>query len=516
MFSRYEFKKAKFQLVGNNSGCTINFDGLILDKYYKPLSTFMDSDGFLSIEIEGYLGWKIYRIIDLMVIQFKKINLDQSQIDEIIAFNIDGDKGNLKVSNIGYRFKSGKVECLGHKGFYHIPSLTRYAINEGGEVINTLSGEIVPMHVTKPNIKKNSVGGYYRFPVYAFNSKGTNFLRHRALALTFFDYPDNVDDLVVNHIDGVPGNDTLDNLEFCTRAENNKHAKENGLKMQQISITARNVFTGEIITFLSMADCERSLNVHWDTLMRRLANPDRFGEVLPCGYQVKYSDNDLEFPEVSDPETAVNASKQAIEIEVLNYQTKEITSYPSIKSAAKALGLKDSSISWKLNNKSQTPLKGYAFRLRPDEDFPTCTDDQVKKSLDKQNLLVHAHNLLDDSEIIFESVSQAIKWYGKDFSERLRNGKQPIYEDGWRFKCEDDDWEAIDDIDETLYRLKSGIQVYNVATGAIQFYQSTRQAAKALTMDSKWVRELAFSRGHKISKGLRFRLGDNLMEAWPV
>lgn len=516
MFSRYEFKKADFRLKGNQNKCTINFDGEIFDKNLKRLETFVDEMGYPSIEIEGYLGLRIYRVIDLMTMQFKNIHIPCTKFSEIVSFNINDNKLDLSAKNIGYRFKNGKIESLYHKGFYHVPSLTRYVINESGIVKIHDNDKEVSITVAKGNKDKNVTGGYCNFSAFMFNSIARSFARHRALALTFFDYPNNVDDLVVNHIDGIPGNDTLDNLEFCTRAENNKHAKENGLKIQQKAITARNVFTGEISTFLSMADCERALNVHWDTLVRRLKDPERFGEVLPCGYQIKYSENELEFPAIEDPIAAVEESKQAIEIEVMDYRTKEITIYPSIGSAAKTLGLKDSSISWKLNNKSLTPLKGYGFRLRPEDDFPECTVEQITKSMEPQNLLVCAHNLLDDSELTFESINKAIKWYGVDFNESLRKGKQPLYEDGWRFKFEESEWEVIEDVEETLYRLKKGVQVYDVSTGAIQFYQSAKQAGDSLGIDSKWVRELAFSRGHKISKGRRFRLGDNLMEPWPT
>lgn len=515
MFSRYEFKKANFRLKGNDKNVSINFDGEIFDKTLKPIIPVLDEEGFPTVTLKGYLGDKVYRVIDLMVVQFKRLHLPDDLLHEIVGFNIDEDKLNLKVKNIGYRFKNAPLELSDHPGFYYIPSATCTAVNREGVLIRVSSGKKTALWKTAPGVKK-SKGGYINFVTIGFNGIRKSFGRHRALVLTFFDYPNNVDDLVVNHIDGIPGNDTLDNLELCTRAKNNQHAKENGLRMQQKAITARNVFTGEITTFLSMADCERALNIHWDTLFRRLSKPERFGEVLPCGYQVKYSDNNLEFPEVSDPKAAIEDSKQAIGIEVLNYQTNEITTYFSISSAAKALGLKGSSISWKLNNKSLTPLKGYAFRLQPEDDFPICTPDQIAKSLESQNLLICAHNLIDDSEMIFDSINQAVKWYGTDFNETLRNGNQPIYEDGWRFRFDNDTWNEIEDVEETLYRLKKGVQVYEISTGAILFYQSAKQVADSLKIDAKRVRRLAFSRGREIDNGRRFRLGDNLMEPWPT
>ena len=46
--------------------------------------------------------------------------------------------------------------------------------------------------------------------------------------LAFCPHPD-ADELTVNHKDGNKQNNSLDNLEWCTIAENNKHARRLGL-----------------------------------------------------------------------------------------------------------------------------------------------------------------------------------------------------------------------------------------------------------------------------------------------
>lgn len=516
MFSRFEFKKADFRLKGNQDGVQISFDGKIVDKNLNLLEILLDEDGYPSVEVTGYLGFRIYRIIDLMAIQFKKIHLDESQLDEVVAFNINDDVFDLRCKNIGYRFKSGKVESTHHEGYYHIPTFTNYVINKEGEIRLNGSDKIVSVYRTKPG-KKNVTGGYVCACLYSFNGKSLTIGRHRALALTFLDYPNNVDDLVVNHKDGVPGNDSIDNLEFCTRGENNKHARDNGLRTQQIPIIARNVFTGERTTYYSMAECERDLKIHWDTLIRRLADKDRFGEVLHCGYQVKYATDTDEFPDVEDPEQAVKEAKQHVEIQSFNCLTKEILTHDSIAAAAKTLDLVHATISWKLANPNGKPHKGYHFRLRPDEEFPESTEEEIAESLQPYIKVVHAHNLLDNNEMVFSTMQDAIRWYGVDFSESLRNGKQPIYEDGWRFRV-GGEWEEIadEDIDDVLYRLQKCVQSYDVSTGAVLFFQTSAAAAKHFGMCSKAIRLAASTRGVKIYKGHRFRLGKDLTESWPI
>ena len=53
------------------------------------------------------------------------------------------------------------------------------------------------------------------------------YLAHRLIAFTYIPNPLNKPD--INHIDGNPLNNNIDNLEWCTKKENMKHARETGL-----------------------------------------------------------------------------------------------------------------------------------------------------------------------------------------------------------------------------------------------------------------------------------------------
>lgn len=75
---------------------------------------------------------------------------------------------------------------------------------------------------TVPTIRKDT--GYYVI----FDGNGSVRRIHRVVAETFLPNPNNLTD--VNHKDGDKSNNKLDNLEWCDRSDNIKHAYNTGLR----------------------------------------------------------------------------------------------------------------------------------------------------------------------------------------------------------------------------------------------------------------------------------------------
>ena len=81
----------------------------------------------------------------------------------------------------------------------------------------------------KEHIMKQTTANsqYYRVPLTNNDHIKKYFLVHRLVATSFIENPNNLPE--INHIDGNKLNNNLDNLEWCDREYNMKHAYKMGL-----------------------------------------------------------------------------------------------------------------------------------------------------------------------------------------------------------------------------------------------------------------------------------------------
>ena len=89
---------------------------------------------------------------------------------------------------------------------------------------------------TKHILKEKDNGHGYKIVNLYLNSNCKVCYIHRAVALTFLPNPLNKEE--VNHIDGIKSNNKLNNIEWCTRSENNKHAYKIGLRVATEKVRA--------------------------------------------------------------------------------------------------------------------------------------------------------------------------------------------------------------------------------------------------------------------------------------
>ncbi|WP_242063103.1 NUMOD4 motif-containing HNH endonuclease [Staphylococcus pseudintermedius] len=90
------------------------------------------------------------------------------------------------------------------------------------------------------------------------DGKPKDFLVHRLVAFAFIPMIEGKN--CINHIDGNPKNNNVDNLEWCNHSENNRHAFENGLIDTQKAVSLTQLDTGIKLEFKSMAKADKWLD----------------------------------------------------------------------------------------------------------------------------------------------------------------------------------------------------------------------------------------------------------------
>ncbi|MFU8688450.1 HNH endonuclease [Rossellomorea sp. FS2] len=103
-----------------------------------------------------------------------------------------------------------------------------YSVSDLGRVRNNKTGRIL-----KP---RYDAKGYSRA-----NLQGKDYRTHRLVAKHFLPPPSEESKFQVNHINGNPRDNRVDNLEWCDNSENALHAYRLGMRNHLLSISDREV-----------------------------------------------------------------------------------------------------------------------------------------------------------------------------------------------------------------------------------------------------------------------------------
>lgn len=337
---------------------TIECNGVELPTYEK--------DGHICVDLDWVLGRQTYRVAVLILVAHGRLKLPDHLYGEVEPLYKDQIITNLAPVNVFYRFRNGPLAVEEIPGFYYIPMFTNYAISREGRLMNIETRTEKVWSTTLGGGPKNQTGGYSYNRSITDEGKSVTLFRHRALCMVFKPYGYNVYELVVNHKDGRPWNDDLDNLEWVTYSENNRHAINTGLKntnsIPVVPILMKNLATGEIKHFSSISECSRhtgTLGVSF--IQRRLREcPNR---VFPDLLMFKLDDGS-EWPKIDMNRLEIVRAGFASEIVARNVFTGELVVFMGCPAGAQLTGVKTATIHRHVSRNSVIPISGWNFRYR--------------------------------------------------------------------------------------------------------------------------------------------------------
>lgn len=357
----------------SNDAYKVNSNGEIFSLHGHKLP-IIRIGGIDFIRLSWINGDDFYKVNVVLAVAIFDIKIPKERLDDIELIFEDGDLNNKKINNLSYYFKNGPIEVHGLPGYFYIPYYTRYCINKEGVIIIIKTKYIKSWCKSSPVRIKNITGGYMTSRGLRDIGGVDHITRHRALALTFIPYKKNPWSMVINHIDGVPGNDLLNNLEWVTRAENNQHAYDLGLfPNKTVKVLMKNLVTGCIKKYSSIAHCARENNFSEGFIRARLRNSN-----------IRYSDNiSFKLDDNSDwPLDFLAARSPSSRRDIIskNIIDGKISIYSSASSASIDTNISDATILSHCKEAKKKTANGIIFRfLEKNLIWPEFSDEEIEK-----------------------------------------------------------------------------------------------------------------------------------------
>lgn len=309
------------------------------------------------------------------------------------------------------------------KDFSPIPGYSNYLISRSGDVYSKHTCELMEGSINP--------AGYVNLRLTGDNGHVLTWGRHRLLAFVYIPFDTDITELVVNHKNGIKGDDRLDNLEWVTIQRNIEHAGEIGISDKCLPVEVRDSVTGVVTTYPSYIECGRQLGLSKDAISYRV----RVGQerVFPEKRQYRrISDEPWYIPVDIDKEIQANLNHRKVLIR--NLISDEVTEFISLTDAAGFLGFALPTVSSWINDSTQPVLPGL-YQIRWDtNEWREVKDPYMDLALaGKKPVMIIGE---DGRVIAFESpimCSSSMFLKPTTLNERLKSKGGKVYSDGYRY-----------------------------------------------------------------------------------
>lgn len=241
-----------------------------------------------------------------------------------------------------------------------IPGFPSYSITIDGVLFDHRRNKRMKWHITKAT-KKGGIGGYRMVKIVNAVGKKISIGRHRLLALCYIADARDVTELVINHKNGVPGDDFVDNLEWVTRKQNNQHAYDTGLKSDSKPVLVKNMLTGDIIRYPTIELCARTMGYNSGTFIYWRLNRTTGFKRYPDEIQFKYDDG-TPWPEVDWFNLRVERCGPAQSYMALNVHTRALHVFRGLSEGERITGVDKGTLAAHVNHGRLLPVNGFIVR----------------------------------------------------------------------------------------------------------------------------------------------------------
>jgi hypothetical protein len=493
MFERFIKRDDFLQLPLSGNKYFINKNGILKYSNGDIVNEFINQEGEPLVCIDWINGLSEYKIALLLAFTFKPVHLPIKYWIQLQVLYADNDCKNYQLSNLVWKYPIG-LGSIDYNGFAFIPMFSRYLINKEGAIFEFRSMKIVPCYFNK---------GYYSYSLKPDIGLRTSLKRHRGIGLVFLDYPNNVDLLQINHIDGVKGNDYPENLEWITGSENRLHAIKTGLTPVNNIVIAKNIKSKVSLEFNTLKEFCSYFNINRKSAYNQLCKVDQ-------PYQIK--DWIITYKNLNNTNTTP--------ILVRNTLTGEITEYSSIATCCSTLGISKHVLNYRINTPTSCLSSDYKqFKRKSDLTpwyIPVDPEQELLEYSWKTKILVR--NVFTGNITEYESqralaneigVTESVitVWLSKDGQPIF---KAPATSDLIQIKKKSDktDW-IIHDHPEQKYipnRRFKIVLTRNIDTGIITEYPNARACANALGIKPTNLNWRLKTKGQKIyNSSLQFK-----------
>lgn len=313
-------------------------------------------------------------------------------------------------------------------GFYAIPGFRLYAITRDGRVINretsvSLLGSINP-------------AGYCHYRLRNDVGRIITIGRHRLLGLAFM-YPEaDPATLVINHRNGVKGDDRLENLEWITPKANVEHAGALGITTKCRPISVRDVDTETVVNYPSFVECAKALGLSKDAIAYRMRTGD--GRVFPERKQYRFAYTDKPWYIPQDVDCSLMANGTSKQVLVRKVMTGEVIHFHKLSDLAAWLHIAPSTLSTWMDKGGQPVLPGLVQLKWANDTSPwrVVSDPYLEHNQTSGKRAVQVVDSKTNVARVFLSAQECAIEHGLSptaLNYRLKSNGSVVYGDGYRY-----------------------------------------------------------------------------------